>query len=71
MGEPYEGAVYQDEYYEPERKKGMSGWVIALIVVLALIVICCLCACVGMLLAGPAIGNTFSTIIEEIGTPLP
>jgi hypothetical protein len=72
--EDYTNDTYQDEYYyEPEPKRGMSGWLIALIVVLALIVICCLCACIAFLLAGPAIGNVFSTVIEtiEVMTPVP
>jgi flagellar basal body-associated protein FliL len=63
----------QDEYYEPEPKKGMSGWLIVLIVLLVLIVACCLCAFLGLLLVGPAVGNTFSTIIQtiEVATPIP
>ncbi|MGQ9600945.1 MAG: hypothetical protein ACUVWZ_16230 [Anaerolineae bacterium] len=65
--------TYQEPYPPPEAKKGISGWLIALIVVLALIVIGCFCVCLVVLLAGPAIGNTFSTIIEEIltATPMP
>ena len=62
----------QDEMYEayPPEKKKMSGWLIALIVVVALLIICCLCLCVTGLLFGPAIGNTFSTILE-LATPMP
>lgn len=73
MAESYQEEAYGDEYYsEPEPKKKMSGWLIALIVVLVLIVVCCLCVCVAFLLASPAIGNTFSTVIEEMGlTPMP
>jgi hypothetical protein len=70
----YQEDTYQDEYYyEPEPKKGMSGWLIALIVVLVLIVACCLCACVAFWLAGPSIGNVFSSVIEtlEVYTPMP
>ncbi len=67
--------TYQDDYYyEPEPKRGLSGWLIALIVILALIVVCCICAVVVMavlLLVGPAVGSTFSTIIEEIMTVTP
>ena len=51
---------------EPEPKKGMSGWLIALIVVLALIVVCCIGACVILVLSGSSVGNAFSTIIETI-----
>lgn len=74
MAEPYRGDAYQDDYYyEPEPKKGMSGWLIALIVVLVLIVVCCICACLAILLMGPAMGNVFSTMIEtiEAATPIP
>jgi flagellar basal body-associated protein FliL len=74
MEEPYQGNTYQDEYYyEPAPKKGMSGWLIALIIVLVLIVVCCLCICLAIVVMGPAIGNTFSTIIEtlEATTPVP
>ena len=71
----YQEETYQqDEYaydYEPEPKKGMSGWLIALIVVLVLIVACCICACAALLLAGPEIGNVFSTIIETMEAPMP
>lgn len=71
--EDYTNDTYQDDYYEPEPKRGMSGWMIALIVVLVLIVVCCLCACAAFLLAGPTIGNVFSTVIEtiEVMTPMP
>jgi hypothetical protein len=74
MQDPYQTEPYApDEYYEPEPKKRMSGWLIALIVILVLIVICCFCLFVSVLLLGPAIGNTFSTIIEtiEVFTPVP
>lgn len=66
--------IYPDEaYYEPEPKRGMSGWLIALIIVVVLIIICCLCFFAALLLLGPAVGSTFSTIIEtlEAATPLP
>jgi hypothetical protein len=71
MEDTYQEEAYQDQYYyEPEPKRGMSGWLIALIVVLVLIVVCCLCACVVLLLGGPAIGNVFSTMLEAM-TPMP
>ncbi|MEJ2211141.1 MAG: hypothetical protein P8129_19160 [Anaerolineae bacterium] len=70
MGEPYQDEVYEDEYYYEEPRRGMSGWVIALIVVLVIVLLCCACACIALLLAGPTIGNTFSTIIESM-TPMP
>jgi hypothetical protein len=72
--EDYSNETYPDEYYyEPEPKRGMSGWLIALIVILVLIVLCCLCLCLALLFAGPAIGNVFSTVIEtiEVMTPVP
>ncbi|MBN1658245.1 MAG: hypothetical protein JXA93_07590, partial [Anaerolineae bacterium] len=66
----YEAPYY---YEQPPARRGMSPWLIALIVVLALIVVCCVCLCLGVLLLGPAMGNTFSTIIEtlEVMTPVP
>jgi hypothetical protein len=62
-----------DPYTQPEPKRRMSGWLIALIVILVLIVVCCICVFVGLLLAGPAVGNVFSTIVETVqaATPLP
>lgn len=67
MADPYEDEIY-GEYYEPQQ--GMSGWLIALIVVLVVLLFCCVCACAALVLAGPVIGNTFSTIIETL-TPMP
>ena len=73
MEDSYEEVAYS----EPEPKKGMSGWVIALIIIAALIVICCVCLLIVMLLApallGPTFGNVFSTIVEtvEATTPMP
>ncbi len=66
----YQEPSYEEPYYE-EPKKKMSGWLIALIIILVLIAICCLCSCVSMTLFGPAVGNTFSIIIEEAITPIP
>ena len=72
MEDSYQEEAYGDEYYyEPEPKKGMPGWLIAVIVVLVLLVVCCICACLAMTLLGPAIGTTFSTVIEEMMTPIP
>ncbi|MGD8466495.1 MAG: hypothetical protein PVI09_21790 [Anaerolineae bacterium] len=66
----------EDGYPQPEPKKPLNGWLIALVVILALIVLCCICLfalVAGLTLMGPAVGNTFSTIIEEMVTvtPLP
>ena len=64
-------------YSEPEPKRRLTGWQIALIIVAALIVICCVCFLVSLLLfplvLGPEVGNVFSTIIEtmEAMTPVP
>jgi hypothetical protein len=73
MEQPYQESPYEqeDDYVETEPKKGMSGWLIALIVVVVLIVLLCICVCLGLLLVGPAVGTTFSTIIEEMVTPIP
>jgi hypothetical protein len=69
--ETYEDELYEDECdYEPEPRRGMSGWLIVLIVALVIVMVCCVCACLIVLLSGPAIGNTFSTIIESL-TPVP
>ncbi len=57
--------------YEPEPKKGMSPWLIALIVVAVIICVCCFCAVAGLILLGPEVGNVFSTIIETIETTTP
>lgn len=71
MEDAYQEEAYQEEYYyEPEPKRGVSPWLIALIVVLVLIAVCCLCACVVFWLGGPAIGNVFSTMLEAM-TPMP
>jgi len=72
--ETYEETDETPYYYEqPPARRGMSPWIIALIVVVALIVVCCVCLCLLLLLLGPAVGNTFSTIIETIKvmTPAP
>jgi flagellar basal body-associated protein FliL len=72
VAEPYQDELYEDElyedeyYYEPEPRRRMSGWLIVLIVAVVLILACCACACAVVLLSGPAIGNTFSTIIETL-----
>jgi hypothetical protein len=63
----------EEVYYEPAPRRGMSGWLIALIVLLVLVVLCCICICAAGLLMGPAIGNVFSTVVEtmEAMTPVP
>lgn len=67
MSNTYPDDLYQESDYDvPEPKKGMSGWLIALIVLAVLVVLCCICLLAAMLLLGPAVGNTFSTIVETI-----
>lgn len=73
MEEMTSDEVYSEDYPEPEPRRGMSGWLIALIIVLGLGAVCLVCLCLALLLVGPAVGNTFSTIIEtiEATTPMP
>jgi uncharacterized membrane-anchored protein len=74
MEDLYPEDIYEDEYYyEPEPRRGMGGWVIAFLVLLVLAVVCFICLCVATLLLGPAVGTTFSTIVEtiEATTPMP
>ena len=72
-----EDAYQEVPYSEPEPKKGMSGWLIALIIIASLVAVCCLCFLIVLVLApvlfGPTFGNVFSTIIEtvEAATPMP
>jgi len=73
MSQPYQSPAYpeQNYYREPEPKKGMSGWLIALIIILVLIVVCCLCSCLAMMLSGPTVGDVFSTIVLTAEAPIP
>lgn len=68
MTDPYQDIQYEGDH-EPKRK--ISGWLIALIVVVVLIALCCICAISLILIAGPAMGDVFSTIVEtlEVMTP--
>jgi hypothetical protein len=66
----------QATYTPPEPKKGMSGWVLALIIVAAVVVVCCVCLVLAfglLVLTAPSVGNVFSTLIEtvEAVTPVP
>jgi hypothetical protein len=71
VAEAYEDEFNEDAYYdEPEPRRGMSGWLIALIVILVIILLCCICAGAVLILAGPAIGDVFHTILETL-TPMP
>jgi hypothetical protein len=72
MSDMYQDDIYEQESYPEEApRRRMSGWLIALIIILVLIVLCCLCGLITLLVAGPAVGNTFSTIIEELVTVTP
>jgi flagellar basal body-associated protein FliL len=65
--------VTEDYYTEPmEEKKSNTTLIIIIVVVVVLIVLCCCCVLGTFLLSGPAIGNVFSNVIEELGvTPVP
>jgi flagellar basal body-associated protein FliL len=73
MAEMYPNDTYSQDLYQPAPKKGMAGWLIALIVLVVVICLCCICVVAALVLLGPAVGNTFSTIIEtiEATTPMP
>jgi hypothetical protein len=73
MQEPYDVEIVDQEYYAPAPKRGMSGWLIALIVVVVLIVLCCLCACAALVLLTPAVEGNLPAIMETIEavTPMP
>jgi hypothetical protein len=67
--------VTEDYYAEPMEEKKSNTTLIIIIVVVVLILLCCCCV-VGFLLVpsllGPAVGNVFSNVIEEMGvTPVP
>jgi flagellar basal body-associated protein FliL len=66
--------VTEDYYAEPmEEKKSNTTLIIIIVVVVVLIVLCCCCVFATLLFAGPAVGNMFSNIIEELEmmTPVP
>jgi flagellar basal body-associated protein FliL len=65
--------VTEDYYAEPMgEKKSNTTLIIIIVVVVVLIVLCCCCVLGTMLLGGPAIGNVFSNVIEELEmTPAP
>jgi flagellar basal body-associated protein FliL len=65
--------VTEDYYVEPmEEKKGNTTLIIIIVVVVVLIVLCCCCVLGLLTLGGPAIGNVFPDIIEELEmTPMP
>ena len=63
----------EDYYAEPMgEKKSNTTLIIIIVVVVVVIVLCCCCVLGTMLLGGPAIGNVFSNVIEELEmTPVP
>ena len=63
----------EDYYAEPmEEKRSNTTLIIIIVVVVVLIVLCCCCVLGTVILCGPAIGNVFSNIIEELEmTPMP
>lgn len=63
----------EDYYAEPmEEKKSNTTLIIIIVAVVVLIVLCCCCVLGTMLLAGPAVGNVFSNVIEGLEmTPMP
>jgi flagellar basal body-associated protein FliL len=65
--------VTEDYYAEPmEEKKSNTTLIIIIVVVVVLIVLCCCCVFGTLVFGGPAIGNVFSNIIEELEmTPMP
>lgn len=79
----YQNDIYQDDIYQepyqdeypptPEPKKGMSTWLIALIVLLALLVLCCICLCAATALLYPTIETLGITVMETVQavTPMP
>jgi len=44
----------------------MSGWLIVLIILIVLCLLVCCCVIGVWTLMGPAVGNVFSTIIEQV-----
>jgi hypothetical protein len=71
-----------EDYSTPEapaQKKDNTKLIIIIIVVVVVLLLCCCLFAVlgpmlgisGLSLLGPEIGNTFSNIIEELGTPVP
>ena len=66
MEDLYQQESYPDEYYydEPEPRSGASGWVIALIAIVALLLVCCICfflAITGVAILSPALEGAFPT----------
>lgn len=71
----------ENEVASQENQQGLSGAGKAIgigagvgIGIIALVVVCILAACVIiaiLLLLGPVVGNVFSNVVENLGTPMP
>jgi flagellar basal body-associated protein FliL len=58
------------EYQEPKQNNTTRNIIIAVAVVIFLCCCCIVAIWAGLLLMGPAVGNVFSNVIQEI-TPVP
>jgi flagellar basal body-associated protein FliL len=58
------------EYQEPKQNNTTRNIIIAVAVVIFLCCCCIIAIWAGLLLMGPAVGNVFSNVIQEI-TPVP
>lgn len=52
-------------------KSRLSTTAVVILVVLAACILLCVCSVVVLALVGPATGNVFSNIIQELVTPTP
>lgn len=60
------------EYQEPKQNNTTRNIIIAVAVVIFLCCCCIIAIWAGLLLMGPAVGNVFSNVIQELEvTPLP
>ena len=55
----------------PTVKRSFPIWLIVLLVILAACILIPICIIVILALLGPSIGNVFSEIIQNLGTPVP
>jgi hypothetical protein len=58
-------AIYQLDWLAANTTRNI------IIIVVVVVVLCCCCTIASLLLLGPALGNVFSNIILNMGTPLP
>lgn len=60
------------EYQEPAQNNTTRNIIIAVVVIVVLCCCCLIAVYAGLLLAGPAVGNVFSNIVEGLEvTPIP